>query len=58
MNIDPDNAARIVSDLERIADNPRKSAILREAAREALAKLRKVKSQPPSNLNTGRRRGV
>ena len=56
MNIDPDNAARIVSALERIADNPRTSAILREAAREALAKLRKTK--PPSSLNTGRRSGV
>jgi hypothetical protein len=56
LNIDPDNAARIVSDLERIADNPRKSAILREAAHEALAKLRKLKPQPP--LNTVRRSGV
>ena len=56
MNIDPDKAARIAVALDAIADNPRKPQLLREAAHEALAKLRKTK--PPSSLNTGRRSGV
>lgn len=44
MNIDPDKAARIAVALDAIADNPRKPQLLREAAHEAIGKLRAKKS--------------
>lgn len=56
MNIDSDKARRLVGELAAIADNPRKPKLLREAAHEALAKLRAVKF--PASLNAGRRGGV
>lgn len=56
MNIDSDKARRLVGELAAIADNPRKPKLLREAAHEALAKLRTIKL--PAPLNTGRRGGV
>mgnify|MGYP003440296852 CR=1 FL=1 len=43
MNIDPDKAARIAVALDAIADNPRKPQLLREAAHEAIGKLRAKK---------------
>jgi hypothetical protein len=56
LNIDPDKAQRLSQEFAALASNPRKPKLLREAAHEALAKLRTIKF--PAPLNTGRRGGV